>query len=208
MRYVQNAMAARREVQSIPVVLTSRTTQRRRVRPRREEQGPAKPGAGPHGFVGCDGVAGHEALPPALRASSRSDPHRGPSSSLQRALVSQRMRPRSEKRRTAKARSFAHFRGRIPKGPLLRAPARGVTLRDGGCDSVREAPVRERTHKPRPIVMCEPLRPFPLHSSRVRVRGALFAPDVVAHSLFGPAKRRRSRLAGSENRCHRTRERS
>ena len=163
MRYVQNAMAARREVQSIPVVLTSRTTQRRRVRSRREEQVP---------------------------------------------LVSQWMRPRSEKRRTVKARSFAHFRGRIPKGPLLRAPVRGVTQRDGGCDSVREAPVRERTHKPRPIVMCEPLRPFPLHSSRVRVRGALFAPDVVAHSLFGPAKRRRSRLAGSENRCHRTRERS
>ena len=104
MRYVQNTIAARREVRSIPVVLTSRTTQRRRVRSRREEQVP---------------------------------------------LACQWMRPRSEMQRTAKARSIAHLCGRIPKGPLLRAPVRGVTRRDGGCDSVREAPVREQPHKPR-----------------------------------------------------------
>jgi hypothetical protein len=166
MRYFQNTMAARRPflldpMQSIPLVLTSRTTQRRRVRSRREEQGPAKPGAGPHRFVGCDGVAGHEALPPAFRASSRSDPHRGPSSSLQRALACQWMRPRSEMQRTAKARSIAHLCGRIPKGPLLRAPVRGVTRRDGGCDSVREALVREQTHKPRFKLVFAALAPLP-----------------------------------------------
>ena len=116
MRYFQNTMAARREVQSIPIVLTSRTTQRKRVRSRREEQVP---------------------------------------------LACQWMRPRSEMQRTAKARSIAHFCGRIPKGPLLRAPVRGVTRRDGGCDSVREAPVREQTHKPRPIVMCAASAPLP-----------------------------------------------
>ncbi len=32
----------------------------------------------------------------------------------------------------------------------------------------------------------------------------IFTPSVVARSLFGPAKRRCSRLAGSENRYHRT----
>ena len=75
MRYVQNTKAARREVQSIPAVLTSRTTQRRRVL--------------------------------------------------------------------------------------------GVTQRDGGCDSVREAPVREQTHKPRRkavFAACAPL-PAPLFES-------------------------------------------
>jgi len=168
MRYVQNTMAARRPVQldpmqSIPVVLTSRTTQRRRVRPRREEQVP---------------------------------------------LACQWMRPRSGMQRAVKARSLAHFRGRIPKGPLLRAPVRGVTQRDGGCDSVpRSAGAGAAAKAPVQSHISQPLRPFPLHSSRVRVRGALFASGVVAHSLFGPAKRRRSRLAGSENRCHRTRER-
>ena len=105
MRYVQNTMAARRPflldpMQSIPSVLTSRTTQRKRVRSRREEQVP---------------------------------------------LVNQWMRPRSEMQRTAEARSVAHLCGRIPKGPLLRAPVRGVTRRDGGCDSVREALVRDNT---------------------------------------------------------------
>ena len=104
MRYVQNAMAARHEVQSIPGVLTSRATQRRRVRPRRAEQVP---------------------------------------------LACQWMRPRSGMRRTARVRSWAHLRGRIPKGPLLCAPVCDVTLRDGGCDPVREALVREQTPKPR-----------------------------------------------------------
>jgi hypothetical protein len=69
MRYVQNMMAARREAQSIPAVLTSRTTQRRRVL--------------------------------------------------------------------------------------------GVTQRDGGCDSVREALVREQTHKPRFKVVFAALAPLP-----------------------------------------------
>ena len=121
MRYVQNMMAARRPfqldpMQSIPIVLTSRTTQRRRVRSRSEEQVP---------------------------------------------LACQWMRPRSEMQRTAKARSIAHFCGRIPKGPLLRAPVRGVTHRDGGCDSVREALVREQTHKPRFKVVFAALAPLP-----------------------------------------------
>ena len=39
MRCGQNGMAARREVQSIPRLLTSRVTQRTPVRPRRAEQG-------------------------------------------------------------------------------------------------------------------------------------------------------------------------
>jgi len=38
--------------------------------------------------------------------------------------------------------------------------------------------------------------------------GTIFAPGSVACSLFGPAKRRRSRLAGNENRLHRTRDQS
>ncbi len=204
MRYVQNTIAARREVRSILVVLTSRTTQRRRVRSRREEQGPAKPGAGPHGFVGCDGVAGHEALPPAFRASSRSDPHRGPSSSLQRALACQWMRPRSEMQRTAKARSIAHFCGRIPTltyvGPLLRAPVRGVTRRDGGCDSVREALVREQTHKPRFRVVAAASAPLPAPLFESPSPGRYFRPRRCCSLLvwtcqtasLAPSRKRKS----------------
>jgi len=126
MRYAQNTKAARREVQSIPIVLTNRTTQRRRVRSRRAEQVP---------------------------------------------LACQWMRPRSEMRRTTETRSDAHLHGRIPTlthvGPLLHAPVRGVTQRDGGCDSVRAALVREQTHKPRRkavFAACAPL-PAPLFES-------------------------------------------
>jgi len=129
MRYAQNPMAARREAQSIPPVLTSRTTQRTGVRPRREKQVP---------------------------------------------LACQWMRPRSGMQRTAKARSCAHLRGRIPKGPLLRAPVRGVTLRDGGCDSVREAQVREQPHEPRPDVVCAACAPLPAPLSESPSPGRYF----------------------------------
>ncbi len=161
MRYAQNTMAARREAQSILSVLTSRTTQRRRVRSRREEQVP---------------------------------------------LACQWMRPRSEMQRTANARSCAHLRGRIPKGPLLRAAVRDVTLRDAAATRYAKRRCGSRRISPRAESCAQPVRPFPLRSSRVRVRGAVFAHGVVARSLFGPAKRPHSRLTVSENRHHRTRD--
>jgi hypothetical protein len=132
MRYFQNTMAARREVQSIPLVLTSRTKQRGRVRSRREEQVP---------------------------------------------LACQWMRPWSEMQRTAKARSIARFGGRIPKGPLLRAPVRGVTRRDGGCDSVREAPVREQPHKPRHKAVNTASAPLPAPLFESPSPGRTFRPQ-------------------------------
>ena len=118
------------------------------------------------------------------------------------------MRPLGGKRRATIGQSCAHLRARIPTGPLLRAPECNVTRRDGGCDALHKAPVREQTHKPRPAVLdAAGVCPFPLHSARDRVRGAIFTPGV-ADSLFGPAKPHRSRLAGNENRRRRTRARS
>ena len=76
----------------------------------------------------------------------------------------------------------------------------GVTGRDGGCDSVREALVREQTHKPRFKAVFAASAPLPAPLFESPSPGRSFAPGVVARSLFGPAKPRRSRLAGNETR--------
>ena len=137
-----------------------------------------------------------QSKPGVLTSRATQRRHVRPRRAEQISLAYQWMRLGSGMQRTANAHYCAHLRGHIPKGSLLFAPVRSVTLRDDGCDAVREAPVREQTQKPRPAAFdAAAVWPFPLHCARDL--GAIFAPGVVAHCLFGPAKRRCSRLAGT-----------